>query len=150
MEQLIISNKRAENLYFVNYTMECGIVLKGTEVKSVRARKVNFKDSFAGFEDGELYLFNLHISPYEKESHFNHDPTRKRKLLLHKRELIRLYSKVQEKGYTLIPLSLYFNEKNKVKIELAVCHGKRKYDKRKDLIQKRQKKEIERTLKHDF
>jgi SsrA-binding protein len=135
-----IKNRKAEHEYYIVQTMEAGIVLTGTEIKSIRAGKVNFKDSYARIENLECWLFNLHISPWEKASFFNHDPERKRKLLLKRHEIKRLKVKVDEQGMTLIPLEMYINETGKCKVKLALAKGKRSYDKRESL----QKKDLER------
>lgn len=127
--KVISVNRRARHDYFIEDTMEVGIVLKGTEVKSLRQGKVNLRDSHARVENGEVFLYGMHISPYEQGNRFNHDPLRTRKLLLHKREIRRLIGKTQQDGYTLVPLKLYFT-RGKCKVELALAKGKRKYDKR--------------------
>src|SRR5690554_68928 len=127
--KVISENRRARHDYFIEDTMEVGIVLQGTEVKSLRLGKVNLRDSFARIENGEVFLHGMHISPYEQGNRFNHDPIRPRKLLLHKREIRRLIGKVKEDGYTLIPTRLYFL-RGKCKVELALAKGKKLYDKR--------------------
>jgi len=141
-----IKNKKAEFNYFIIQELEVGIVLVGTEVKSIRAGKVNFKDSYAGIEKNEVWLYNLHISSYEKGSYLNHDPERKRKLLLSRREIRKLQIKIEERGFTLVPLELYINEKGIVKINLAVAKGKRKYDKRDSLKEKAESRDRERHI----
>lgn len=146
MEKLISRNRKAFHDYHIDETCEAGIVLTGTEVKSIRAAKVNLKDSYARVEGGELYLFNMHISPYDPGNRFNHDPLRTRKLLMHKAEIGRLAGKVQEKGYTLIPLKIYFR-RGLVKVELALARGKKLYDKRRDIAERDQRREVERGLK---
>ncbi|CAO81612.1 MAG: SsrA-binding protein SmpB [Candidatus Cloacimonadota bacterium] len=135
-----IKNRRAEHDYFIIQTLEAGIALKGTEIKSIRAGKVNFKDSYAKIEDGECWLHNLHISPWEKAAYFNHEAERKRKLLLHKHEIRRLKTKVEEQGMTLIPLELFINDEGLCKITLALAKGKKAYDKREVM----RKKDLER------
>ena len=140
-ENTIATNPKAKHDYFINDTIECGIELIGTEVKSVRARKVNMKDSFAQIKNGELFVCNMHISPYEQGNIFNRDPMRTRKLLVHKREITKLIGLVKQKGVTLIPLSLYW-DKNHIKLELAIATGKKLYDKRQDIA----KKDAERRL----
>ncbi len=135
-----IKNKRALHEYFVIQKYEAGIALKGTEIKSIRAGMINFKDSFAKIENGECWLHNLHISPWEKGSYFNHEAERKRKLLLHKSEINRLRTKVDEQGMTLVPLELYINDDGKCKVSLALAKGKKFFDKRETL----QKKDLER------
>lgn len=127
--KIISENRRARHDYFIEDTMETGIVLQGTEVKSLRLGKVNLRDSFARIENGEVFLHGMHISPYEQGNRFNHDPLRPRKLLLHKREIRRLIGKTREDGYTLVPTRLYFS-KGRCKVELALAKGKKLYDKR--------------------
>ncbi|HOG27496.1 MAG TPA: SsrA-binding protein SmpB [Candidatus Cloacimonas sp.] len=136
-----IKNRRSQHEYYIIQTLEAGIVLKGTEIKSIRAGKVNFKDSYAKIEDGECWLHNLHISPWEKAAYFNHEAERKRKLLLHKHEIKRLRSKVEEQGMTLIPLELLINEGGLCKVILALAKGKKEYDKRDAM----RKKDLERN-----
>ena len=142
----IAQNKKARHDYFIEETYECGIELVGTEVKSLREGKVNLKDSYASITDGEVFVKNMHISPYEKGNIFNKDPLRERKLLLHKREILKLIGKIKEKGYSLIPLSLYFKN-SKVKLELALARGKKLYDKRDDIAKKDATREIDRRMK---
>lgn len=127
--KVISDNRRARHDYFIEDTMEAGIVLQGTEVKSLRLGKVNLRDSFARVQNGEVFLYGMHISPYEQGNRFNHDPIRPRKLLLHKREIRRLIGKTKEDGYTLVPTRLYFT-RGKCKVELALAKGKKLYDKR--------------------
>ncbi len=127
--KVIAENRRARHDYFIEDTMEAGIVLQGTEVKSLRLGKVNLRDSYARIENGEVFIVGMHISPYEQGNRFNHDPIRLRKLLLHKREIRRLIGKTKEEGYTLVPTKLYFL-RGKCKIELALAKGKKLYDKR--------------------
>ena len=148
MEKLkpISRNRKAYHDYHIDETYEAGIVLKGTEVKSVRGAKVNLRDSYARVEGGELYLFNMHISPYDPGNRFNHDPRRTRKLLMHKAEIGRLAGKVQEKGYTLIPLKIYL-KRGLVKVELGLARGKKLYDKRRAIAERDQRREVERDLK---
>lgn len=142
----IAQNKKARHDYFIEETYECGIELVGTEVKSLREGKVNLKDSYASITEGEVFVKNMHISPYEKGNIFNKDPLRERKLLLHKREILKLIGKIKEKGYSLIPLSLYFKN-SKVKLELALARGKKLYDKRDDIAKKDASREIDRRMK---
>ena len=142
----IAQNKKARHDYFIEETYECGIELVGTEVKSLREGKVNLKDSYATITDGEVFVKNMHISPYEKGNIFNKDPLRERKLLLHKREILKLIGKIKEKGYSLIPISLYFKN-SKVKLELALARGKKLYDKRDDIAKKDATREIDRRMK---
>ena len=132
--------------YFIHETYEAGIALTGTEVKSLRQGKANLKDSFCRIEHGELLLLGMHISPYEQGNRFNHDPLRTRRLLMHKYEILKLFGKTKEKGYTLIPLNLYF-KKGKVKVTVALVSGKKLYDKRQALAEKEAKRDIERRMK---
>ena len=143
----ISQNRKARHEYFIIESYECGIVLTGTEIKSVRAGRVNFKDSYASIEKGELWLFNLHIAPYEKASYYNHKPERDRKLLMSKREIIRLNSKVREKGLTIVPLSIYLKNNRWAKIEIALARGKTAHDKREDVAKRDAKLDISRTLR---
>ncbi|OIP91695.1 MAG: SsrA-binding protein, partial [Syntrophaceae bacterium CG2_30_49_12] len=131
-EKIICQNKTARHNYSIADTYEAGIILLGTEVKSLREGKGNLKDSYGLVKDGEVYLHDMHIGPYSHGNHSNHDPLRVRKLLLHKREIKKLYGKSREKGLTLVPLKLYF-KKGKVKIEIGVGSGKKLYDKREDI-----------------
>ncbi|MDI9441643.1 MAG: SsrA-binding protein SmpB [Firmicutes bacterium] len=140
--QMIANNRRARHDYHIEETMEAGIVLQGTEVKSLRLGRVNLRDSFARVEKGEVFLYDMHISPYEQGNRFNHDPLRVRKLLLHKREIKRLIGKTREEGYTLIPTRLYFS-RGKAKVELALAKGKKLYDKRES----KAKQEAERRAR---
>lgn len=146
-EKIIATNRKARHDYHIIDTMEAGIVLTGTEVKSLRQGKANLKDSYARVDNEEVYLFNTHISPYTEGSYNNHEPLRQRKLLLHKKEIRKLIGKVQEKGLTMVPLKLYFKN-GKVKVELAVVRGKKMYDKRRDLDKRESQREIERHMKH--
>ncbi len=148
-EKLICRNKFAGVNYELEGTYEAGIVLVGTEVKSLREGRANLKDSYGVIKDGELFLEGMHISPYTHGNRNNHDPLRRRKLLLHKREIKRLYGKIQEKGLTLVPLRAYFKN-GKVKIEIAVGRGKKLYDKREDLKRKTERREMERVVKERY
>ncbi|MCZ7555592.1 MAG: SsrA-binding protein SmpB [Bacteroidia bacterium] len=139
----IMVNRRARHEYHVLETLEVGIVLKGTEVKSIRAGKVNLQDSYATVEAGELFLYNMHVSPFEKGNIFNHDPVRVRKLLAKRREILKLAQKTNEKGLTLIPLQLYFVGRH-LKVELGVCKGKKLYDKRESLKSRDVQRDLER------
>ena len=141
-QRALATNRKARYDYFIENTLEAGIVLKGTEVKSIRQGKINLKDSYGLVEDGEVYILNMHISPYEQGNIYNTDPLRKRKLLLHKKEISKLIGLIQQKGYSLIPLSVYM-KKGKVKLELAVAVGKKTYDKRHEIA----KKDAERRMK---
>ncbi|MBS5681539.1 MAG: SsrA-binding protein SmpB [Clostridium sp.] len=131
----IAKNPVARHNYIITDTLEAGIVLTGTEIKSIRNGKVNLKDSYAGIKNGEAYIYSMHISPYEQGNIFNKDPLRDRKLLLNKREIFRLSGLINQKGYTLVPISLYFKN-NIVKLELGIGKGKKLYDKREDLKKK--------------
>ena len=145
-KKIIANNKKAYHDYFVDETMEAGIQLFGTEVKSLRCGGVNLKDSYCSIEDGELFVTGMHISPYEKGNIYNRDPLRDKKLLMHKREILRLLGKVGQEGVTLVPLSLYFKG-SRVKVELGICRGKKLYDKRDDLAKKQAARDIERYTK---
>lgn len=145
-EKAIAQNKKARHEYFVEDTIEAGIVLTGTEVKSIRQGKVNLKDSYATVDKGEAMIIGMHISPYEQGNRFNADPLRQRKLLLHKSEIRKLLGSLQQKGLSLIPLQLYF-VKGRVKIELAIAKGKKLYDKRADIAERDVQREISRRLK---
>lgn len=144
--KIIAENRKARHDYMIEESFEAGIELKGTEVKSMRAGKANLKDSFAIIENGELYLYGMHISPYEHGNIFNVEPMRSRRLLMHKKEILRLLGKTKEQGLTLIPLKAYFN-KDKIKIELALAKGKKLYDKREAAAEKSAKREIEKAMK---
>jgi len=148
-EKSICSNKQARRNYFIDETYEAGIALVGTEVKSLREGRANLKDSFASVNDGEVTLYDLHISPYEFGNRWNHDPERPRKLLLHKQEIRRLYGKSRERGLTLVPLRMYF-KKGKVKVELGVGRGKKLYDKREDLRAREDKRDMERGMRGKY
>jgi SsrA-binding protein len=145
-EKLICNNKKAYHDFFIEEKFEAGIVLTGTEVKALRLGNANLNDAFAQVRAEETFLNNLHISPYEFGNRENHDTDRARKLLLHKKEIIKLFSKIREQGYTLIPLRLYFKS-GIVKVELGLAKGKKLYDKREDLKQKDHKREIAQALK---
>lgn len=147
--KVIAQNKKARHDYFIDQTMEAGIVLSGTEVKSIRQGKVNLKDSYAAIRDGEVILSGMHVSPYEQGNIFNKDPLRDRKLLLHKREINRLIGMTQQKGMALVPLRLYFR-RGKVKVELAVAKGKKLYDKRADIAERVARREIDRRIKENI
>ena len=147
--KVIAQNKKARHDYFIEQTMETGIVLSGTEVKSIRQGKVNLKDCYAMIEGGEVILSGMHISPYEQGNIFNKDPLRDRKLLLHKSEINRLIGVTQQKGLSLVPLELYF-KKGKVKVELGIAKGKKLYDKREDIAERDAKREIDRNMKEQF
>lgn len=146
MSSLIAKNPTAKHNYTIENTIETGIVLTGTEIKSIRAGKVNLKDSYAIIKDGEVYVLGMHISPYEHGNIFNKDPLRNRKLLLNKREINRLIGLTKQKGYSLVPMSLYFKG-SFVKLELGVGKGKKLYDKREELAKKDANRAVERALK---
>jgi SsrA-binding protein len=143
---IVISNKKAFHDYFIEETYEAGIVLTGTEVKSIRGGQANLKDSFARIENGEVFLHQFHISPYAHGNRANVDPERTRKLLLHKKEIGRLFGKTQLKGYALIPLKIFFKN-GKAKVDLGLGYGKKSYDKREDLKVKAAKREVEKAFK---
>ena len=145
-QRIIAQNKKAWHDYFVDEKYEAGIALFGTEVKSIRQGAVNLKDSYCSFKDGEVFAVGIHVSPYEKGNIFNREPRRDRKLLMHKREITKLCGLVSQKGYTLIPLSLYFSGKN-VKLEVGLCRGKKLYDKRDSLAEKQANREMDRRMK---
>jgi len=145
-EKLICNNKKAHHDYFIEEKFEAGIVLKGTEAKSLRMGKANLNDSFALVKSGEAFLHNLHISPYDFGNRENHDPDRMRKLLLHKKEILKLFSKVREQGYSLVPLKLYFKN-GLVKVEMGLAKGKKLYDKREVMKQKDMRRDVAQALK---
>lgn len=142
----IANNKKAYHDYFIDETYETGVVLHGTEVKSMRMGKCSIKESFIRIENGEVFVYGMHVSPYEKGNIFNKDPLRVKKLLMHKYEINKLAGKVAEKGYTLVPLQVYFKE-GKVKIEIGLARGKKLYDKRETIANKDQRRETEREFK---
>ena len=144
--RIISKNPTAKHNYFIEDTIETGIVLTGTEIKSIRNGKVNLKDSYAIIKNNELFIINLHISPYEQGNIFNKDPLRTRKLLIHKKEIFRLIGYTKQKGLSLVPICLYFNKKNIVKVELGICKGKKLYDKRKEIAKKEANLYIRRHL----
>lgn len=144
--KLICENRKARHEFFFLETFEAGIELQGTEVKSLRAGKANLQDAFCKVENGEMLLYNMHVSPYEQGNRYNHQPKRPRRLLLHKTEILRLYAKVREKGLTIIPVKCYFSG-SLVKVEIALAQGKKLYDKREDMLNKAVKRDTERTLK---
>ncbi|NLZ33900.1 MAG: SsrA-binding protein SmpB [Clostridiales bacterium] len=143
----LAENRKARHDYFVEETIEAGIALVGTEVKSIRAGKCNLKEAYADVSNGEIIILGMHISPYEQGNIFNVDPLRPRKLLLHKREIARFAGLVSQQGYTLIPLSLYLKN-GKVKVALGLCRGKKNYDKRDALLEKAHKRDMEREMKN--
>lgn len=142
----IAQNKKARHDFFVKESMEAGIELAGTEVKSLRKGTVNLKDSWCDIRDGEIFVRQMHISPYEQGNIFNRDPMRPRKLLMHKREIVRLGQQIALQGYTLVPLSIYFKG-SKVKLQVGLCQGKKLYDKRDDMAKRDAKRDIDRAMK---
>ena len=146
MGETISVNRQARHEYFVLETYEAGIELYGTEIKSIRTGSVNLKEAWADIQNGQVYIYGMHISPYEKGNIFNKDPFRVRRLLLHKKEIVKLSSKIQQDGLTLVPLSLYYKNQY-VKVELGLCKGKKLYDKREADAKKNAKRDIDRALK---
>ena len=144
--KLIANNKKAYHDYFIEEKYEAGIELRGTEVKSLRMGKCSIKEAFIKIEHGEVFIYGMHISPYEKGNIFNRDPLRTRRLLLHKREISKLLGKIKEKGYTLVPLRVYLY-KSLIKVEIGLARGKKLYDKRQDIAKKDQRREAERDFK---
>ena len=145
--KIIAQNKKAYHDYFVDEKYEAGIALYGTEVKSIRAGAVNLKDSYCEIKNGELFAVGFHISPYEKGNIFNREPLRDKKLLMHKKEILKLHGLVSQKGYTLVPLSLYYSGAH-VKMEIGLCRGKKLYDKRETLAKNEAKRDMERSFKN--
>ena len=145
-QKLIANNKKAYHDFFIDETYECGIALHGTEVKSMRMGKCSIKEAFVRIEDGEVFVYGMHVSPYEKGNMFNKDPVRVKKLLLHKYEINKLLGKIKEKGYTLVPLQVYFKD-GKVKVEIGLARGKKLYDKREAIAKKDQRREAEKEFK---
>lgn len=146
MEKLICTNKKARRNYAIDETYEAGMVLMGTEVKALRQGKAHLKDSYARIKDDEIFLVDTHISPYSHGNQLNHEPDRTRKLLMHKREIRKLYGKTRERGFTLVPLRIYFKG-GKAKVEIGLGKGKKLYDKREDLKRKAVEREVERSFK---
>jgi SsrA-binding protein len=144
--KLVANNKKAYHDYFIDDKYETGIELYGTEVKSIRMGKCSIKEAFVRIENGQVYIYGMHISPYEKGNIFNKDPLRQRKLLMHRREIDKLLSKIKEKGFTLVPLQVYFKG-SLVKVEIGLARGKKLYDKRDDIAKKDAKREMERSFK---
>ena len=144
--KIVAQNRKARHDYHILETLEAGIELRGTEVKSLRAGRVQLKDSYAEIRDNQILLVGAHISAYEEGNRFNHEPERSRRLLLHKREILRLGAKVREKGYTVVPLSLYFKS-NRAKVEIALVRGKKQYDKREAIAARSAKRDVDRALK---
>ncbi len=148
-EKIVSKNKKAFHDYYIDQTLEAGMVLSGAEVKSLRAAKVNLKDGYALVKDGEVYLYNVHISPYSFATTMQQEPLRVRKLLLHRREIRKLIGKLHEKGIALIPLKIYFVANGKAKVELGLARGKKLYDKRAALKEKQSSRDMERSLRRD-
>ena len=146
--KVIAQNKKARHDYFLEELIETGIELTGTEIKSIRAGGVNLRDSFAKIENGEVWVYNMHISPYEQGNRYNTDPMRPKKLLLHKREIGRLLGVTTQKGLALVPVQLYFNPRGRAKLELAVARGKKLYDKREDIAKRGAARDMERQYKN--
>jgi SsrA-binding protein len=144
--KIVAENSKARHDYHIHETYEAGIALTGTEVKSLRAGKANLKDSYAHVENGEMMISQMHISPYEQGNIFNHEPMRKRKLLMHKKEILKLFGKTREKGYSLVPLKLYFT-RGKAKLQIALASGKKNYDKRQDIAARDAKRDMERAMR---
>lgn len=145
-QKLIANNKKAYHDFFIDEIYECGIALHGTEVKSMRMGKCSIKEAFIRIEDGEVFVYGMHVSPYEKGNIFNKDPLRVKKLLMHKYEINKLLGKIKEKGYTLVPLQVYFKD-GKVKVEIGLARGKKLYDKREAIAKKDQRREAEKEFK---
>ncbi len=148
--KIVATNSKARRNYDLLDRFECGIELKGTEVKSLRAGSVNVNDAYCIVRHGEIFVENMHIAPYRSGNIFNHDPLRRRKLLLHKREIIRLSSKLDQKGLALIPLKVYFNDKGRAKLEIALAKGKHLYDKREDIAKRDQEREMRKQMKYRY
>lgn len=144
--KLVANNKKAYHDYFIEETIETGIVLHGTEVKSMRMGKCSIKEAFIRIEKGEVFVYGMHVSPYEKGNIFNKDPLRVKKLLLHKAQINKLTGSIAEKGYTLVPLQVYFKD-GRAKVEIGLAKGKKLYDKRQDIAKKDQKREVEKEFK---
>ena len=146
-DKKVAINRKARHDYFILDSFECGIVLTGTEIKSVRAGNLNLKDSYASLENGELWLLGVHISPYEKGTYYNHEPERDRKLLMHKNEILRLRNKTREKGLTLVPLSVYIKDGKRAKVELGLAKGRTAHDKRDMIADRDAKRTIARAVR---
>ena len=147
MQKNVITNKKASFNYFLEDKYEAGIVLAGTEIKSIRNNNVNIQDSYILIKNNELFILNMHIAEYKFGNIFNHDPFRTRKLLMHKKQILKLQQKLKQDGYTLVPTRLYFNDNNILKVEIALAKGKKNYDKRESIKQKDIKREIQRKYK---
>ena len=149
-KKIVANNKKARHDYFIEEVYEAGIVLTGTEIKSVRGGKVSIKESYAKIENGEMIIYGMNISPYEHGNRFNTDPLRPRKLLLHKEEIRKLIGYTTLKGLTIVPLSMYINEEGRAKLEIAVARGKKNYDKRDDMAKKDAARKIDQAMKHKW
>ena len=149
MEKILVKNPTAYHNYFIENTIEAGIVLTGTEIKSIRNGKCNIKDTYVSIKNGEVFIYGMHISPYEFGNIFNKDPLRTRKLLLNQHEIDRLYGMIKQKGISLVPIKMYFKG-NKVKLEIGIGKGKKLYDKREDMAKKEAKIKIDRALKNNY
>jgi len=147
-KKIIANNKKARHDYFIEEVYEAGMVLTGTEIKSIRQGRINLKESYAKVEDGELVIYGMHISPYEQGNRFNVDPLRPRKLLLHRQEIRKLIGYTTQKGLTLVPLTVYINEKGLAKMEVAVARGKKLYDKRDDIAKRDSERRMEQEMKN--
>jgi SsrA-binding protein len=145
--QIKATNRKALRDYVIEEKMEAGMVLLGSEIKSIRSGRANLRDSYAAFEGNEVFVFGMHISPYAQASYFGHEPTRPRKLLLHRDEIKRLIGKIAQKGYTLVPLKLYIKG-GKAKLEIGLAHGRRKYDKRRQIAEREAEREISRAVRY--
>lgn len=143
--KVVATNRKARHEYFLEDTYEAGLSLRGTEIKSIRAGQVSLKEAHIEVDDSEAWLVNAHIAPYQSAGQFNHEPRRRRRLLLHKREINRLYDRVRQKGYTIVPLRLYL-KRGKAKLEIALARGKRKYDKRKEISERDAARDVDREL----
>ncbi|WP_331655238.1 SsrA-binding protein SmpB [Aminipila sp.] len=148
-KKIIANNKKARHDYFIEDVYEAGMVLTGTEIKSIRKGKINIKESYAKIENGELIIYGMHISPYEQGNRFNVDPLRPRKLLLHKQEIRKLIGLTTLKGLTLVPLNVYINQQGRAKMELAVARGKKIYDKRQDIAKKDADRKMQQAVRRD-
>lgn len=146
-KKIIANNKKARHDYFIDEVYEAGIVLTGTEIKSIRQGKINLKESFAKIENGEVVIYQMHISPYEQGNRYNVDPIRPRKLLLHKQEIRKLIGYTTQKGLTLVPLTVYIDERGRAKMELAVARGKKLYDKREDIAKRDSDRQMQQVMK---
>lgn len=148
--KLVAANKKARHDYFIEATYEAGIVLTGTEIKSVRAGKVSIKESYAKVENGELIIYGMHISPYEQGNRYNVEPLRPRKLLLHKKEINKLYGETKNTSLTIVPLSMYINEDGRAKVEIGLARGKKNYDKRATIAKKDADRKMDRAIKESL